>query len=56
MGKSGANYAGLENINILLMLSGLISFVEILQIKYLNNLIGQDHRFIKKNHQTDDGI
>jgi len=29
MNKSGANYAGLENINILLMLAGLISFVEI---------------------------
>jgi len=46
--KSGANYAGLENINMLLMLAGLISFVEILQVKYLNNLIEQDHRFIKK--------
>jgi len=48
MDKSGANYAGLENINLLLMLAGLISFVEILQVKYLNNLIEQDHRFIKK--------
>jgi len=38
MDKSGANYAGLENINMLLMLAGLISFVEILQVKYLNNL------------------
>ena len=33
MDKSGANYVGLENINILLMLAGLISFVEILQVK-----------------------
>jgi putative transposase len=48
MDKSGANYAGLEHINILLMLAGLISFVEILQVKYLNNLIEQDHRFFKK--------
>ena len=48
MDKSGANYVGLENINFLLMLAGLISFVEILQIKYLNNLVEQDHRFIKK--------
>ena len=39
MDISGANYAGLENINRLLMLAGLISFVEILQVKYLNNLI-----------------
>jgi len=48
MDKSGANCAGLENINILLMLAGFLSFVEILQVKYLNNLIEQDHRFIKK--------
>jgi len=48
MDKSGANYAGIENINMLLMLAGLISFTEICQLKYLNNLIEQDHRFIKK--------
>lgn len=48
MDKSGANYAGLENINLLLLLAGLISFVEIVQIKFLNNRIEQDHRFIKK--------
>jgi putative transposase len=30
------------------MLAGLISFVEILQVKYLNNLIEKNHRFIKK--------
>lgn len=48
MDKSGAKYGGLENINFLLMLVGLISFIEILQIKYLNNLTEQDHRFIKK--------
>ena len=48
MDKSGANYAGIENINMLLMLAGLISFIEIFQVKYLNNLIEQDHRYIKK--------
>ena len=48
MDKGVANYAGLENINMLLMLAGLISFVEILQVKYLNNLIEQDHLSIKK--------
>ena len=48
MDKSGANYVGLENINMLLMLAGLISFIEICQVKYLNNLIEQDHWFIKK--------
>ena len=30
------------------MFANLICFVEILQVKYLNNLIEQDHRFIKK--------
>jgi putative transposase len=48
MDKSDANQAGLENMNCLLMLAGLISLVEIRQVKYLNNLIEQDHRFIKK--------
>jgi putative transposase len=48
MDKSGANYAGLKHINLLLLLAGLISFVETVQIKFLNNRIEQDHRFIKK--------
>jgi DDE domain len=41
MDKSCANYVGLENINFLLMLADLISFVEILQIKYLNRELGR---------------
>ena len=48
MDKSGANYAGFKNINRLLMLAGLICFIEICQVKYLNNGVEQDHRFIKK--------
>jgi len=48
MNKSGTIYTGLENINFLLMLADLISYVEILQVKYLNNLMELDHRFIKK--------
>jgi putative transposase len=48
MDKSGSIYAGLENINILLMFAGLLSFIEIFQVKYLNNVVEQDHRFIKK--------
>ena len=48
MDKGGANFAGIENISMLLMLAGLIDFVEKLQVKYLNNLVEQDHRFIKK--------
>ena len=46
--KSGANEAGLQNMNILLFLVGWVYLIEILQVKYLNNRIEQDHRFIKK--------
>ncbi len=46
--KSGANLAGLQNTNCLLILSGWYWLIEILQVKYLNNIIEQDHRFIKK--------
>lgn len=38
--KSGANVAGLENMNCWLN--------DILQVKYLNNIIEHNHRFIKK--------
>jgi putative transposase len=30
------------------MLAGIISFIEVIQIKYLNNLVEQERRFIKK--------
>ncbi|ASF46364.1 IS6 family transposase [Methylovulum psychrotolerans] len=49
MDKSGSNLAGLENINVLLVLAGLLCLaIEICQVKYLNNRVEQDHRFIKK--------
>ena len=48
MDKSGANYAGLANINLLLILAGFSTLIDICQVKYLNNIIEQDHRFIKK--------
>jgi putative transposase len=44
----GANLAGLQNINWLLLLHGWFWLTEILQVKYLNNMIEQDHGFIKK--------
>ena len=48
--KSGANKAGLEAMNlqleILLKWSG--QFFEIRQIKYLNNVVKQDHQAIKR--------
>ena len=46
--KSGANLAGLQNMNCLLILNGWFRLIEVLQVKYLNNIIDQDHRFIKK--------
>jgi len=46
--KSGANNAGIENINCLFFLVFSWCFIEILQVKYLNNIVEQDHRFIKK--------
>ena len=46
MDKSGANLAGLENINVLLVLAGLLCLmVDICQVKYPNNRVEQDHRF-----------
>jgi putative transposase len=32
----------------LLILAGFATMIEICQVKYLNNIIEQDHRFIKK--------
>ncbi len=46
--KSGANLAGLQNMNCLLIMSGWFWLIDILQVKYVNNIIEQDHRFIKK--------
>ncbi|MPY24517.1 IS6 family transposase [Shewanella sp. YLB-07] len=51
--KSGANAAALESINIRLWLSGHMLFmIEVLAIKYLNNIVEQSHRKVKgKMHQ-----
>jgi putative transposase len=46
--KNGANNVGLENINILIFLSGLLYFIDILKVKYLNKIVELGHRFIKK--------
>jgi len=48
MDKSGANYAGLANINMLLILSKSASWIDSCQVKYLNNSIEQGQRFTKK--------
>ena len=47
--KSGANLAGLNAINIqLAALECFCRLITIYQSKYLNNIVEQDHRFIKK--------
>tara|TARA_R110002074_G_scaffold128477_3_gene268906 strand:+ start:2940 stop:3254 length:315 start_codon:yes stop_codon:yes gene_type:complete len=46
--KSGANLAGLESVNVILKFTGSGSTIKILQVKYLNNIVEQDHRFIKR--------
>lgn len=52
MDKSGANKAGIDNINLhfslLFMLTGVFIQITVRQIKYLNNIVEQDHRFVKK--------
>ena len=46
--KSGANLAGLQSINVILKFTGVGRIISIVQCKYLNNIVEQDHRFIKK--------
>lgn len=50
--KSGANKAGFEAINLYLAFIFLLGYpfvqIQIRQIKYLNNIIEQDHRSIKR--------
>ncbi|MGO1164042.1 IS6 family transposase [Brucella sp. C7-11G] len=46
--KSGANLVGAQAINNILKITGSGKPIEILQVKYLNNILEQDHRFIKR--------
>lgn len=46
--KSGANLAGLQAVNTILKFTGMGNMIEIRQVKYLNNILEQDHRFIKR--------
>lgn len=46
--KSGGNLAGLKAVNTILKFIGTGDMIEIRQIKYLNNILEQDHRFIKR--------
>lgn len=46
--KGGANLAGLQNMNLLLLLHGWFWLTNVPQVTYLNHMIEKDHRFIKK--------
>jgi putative transposase len=52
MDKSGANKAGIDAVNFQLMIFILLGFslnlITVQQVKYLNNIIEQDHRGIKR--------
>ncbi|WP_170428430.1 IS6 family transposase [Ruegeria arenilitoris] len=46
--KSGANAAGIREVNKILNRFGCPAKIQTVRSKYLNNLIEQDHRFIKR--------
>lgn len=46
--RSGANTAGINEINSMLRRFGCPIPIEMVRIKYLNNIVEQDHRAIKK--------
>ena len=46
--KSGANLAGLQAVNVIQKFTAGGRMIEIRQVKYLNNILEQDHRFIKR--------
>lgn len=46
--RSGANLVGLLSVNVILKFTGTGRLITIRQVKYLNNILEQDHRFIKR--------
>jgi len=50
--KSGANKAGIDTINLklalLFMMGGLFLQINVRQVKYLNNIVAQDHKTFMK--------
>lgn len=46
--KSGANLAGLQAVNLILKFTGNGRTIEVRQVKYLNNILERDHRFLKR--------
>jgi hypothetical protein len=56
MGKNVDTYVVLKNINILLMPAGLLTFIEICQINYLNKLVEQGAQLHLLKLQSCDGL
>jgi putative transposase len=52
MDKSGVNKVGIDTINLslvrLFMMVGLFLQIKVRQVKYLNTIVEQDPRFVKK--------
>jgi putative transposase len=46
--KNSANFAEIENMKCMLILNGWYWLIEVFQVKYLNSIIEEDHRFINK--------
>ncbi|MDT6942023.1 IS6 family transposase [Brucella pseudogrignonensis] len=46
--KSGANLAGALAINNIMKITGADKLIELLKVTYLNNILQQGHRFIKR--------
>ena len=46
--KNSTNFAELENMKCMLILNGWYWLIEVFQVKYLNSIIEEDHRFINK--------
>ncbi len=47
---SKSNYAAIDAMNVQLWLTGffMLSLIEILDVKYLNNIVEQSHRWVKQ--------
>ena len=54
---SKSNYAALDSMNVQLWLTGflMLSLIEILDIKYLNNIVEQSHRWVKQKTRQAQG-
>ena len=55
---SKSNYAALDALNVQLWLTGylMLSVVEVLDIKYLNNIVEQSHRWVKQKNAASFGM